>query len=79
MLFKFVKNFISITACSNDNEPRSLSAKKFSRGGSVPLFLVLLAYHDRLLNRPSPPLPFILTVAHPLVRTMISLSPAFRC
>ena len=67
-----------------NNEPRSLSAKKFSRGGSVPLFLVLLAYHDRLLNRPSPPLPspplpFILTVAHPLVRTMISLSPAFRC
>ena len=40
-----------------NNEPRSLSAKKFSRGGSVPLFLVLLAYHDRLLNRPSPPLP----------------------
>ena len=41
-----------------NNEPRSSSAKKFSQGGSVPLFLVLLAYHDRLLNRPSPPLHF---------------------
>ena len=41
-----------------NNEPRSLSAKKFSQGGSVPLFLVLLAYHDRLFNRPSPPLHF---------------------